>query len=278
MPVVSIEGHNATWKTGFGYSQPLPIFGFQFDMGFDRASKGTAYDKFFKGLNVKIHTYEEGEAPSKFWDGSEDIVVLEIPQPLQMNGDLRSGYIDAWDYFMAMFGFAVRDKYFNSYVLDTATVARRFKAEAYLEGLQLDAKRENKQPRKQLLQMEWGKPNEAIREIITTAGGIRKNFVLTHWLTEEYVKGFVNNVETTVPSGNYLLEGLSDTHNKVDVALRFDKSMVDGKTIVRYQFKKCGYNTDLENPRLTFDNPTWDSVMKLIDDTQGGRLGFQYRG
>lgn len=275
MPTVSIEAHNATWKTGFAYSQPLPIFGFQFDMGFDRAINGTA-NKMFAGLKVNVHTYESGEGPKKFWNDDDDIVVCEVMPPLQLS-EINEGYNEAWDYFMAIYGYAVRDKRFSSYVLDTATSARKFKADAHLESLQKQSKAEGKPIRKQLQQVEWGKPNTAIKEIYDTMGAIRKNFVSTHWLTDEYVKGIVNGNETMIPSGKFILEGWNDTHDKVDMALRFDKSLVEGKTQVKARFEKCGYNTDLEARGIEVLQPTWDKVMHFVNDTLGGRLDFQYR-
>ncbi|KKK87943.1 hypothetical protein LCGC14_2748140, partial [marine sediment metagenome] len=46
--LLSIEGDEATGKTTLAYSAPLPIVGFAYDMGIERAIKGGKYEELFK--------------------------------------------------------------------------------------------------------------------------------------------------------------------------------------------------------------------------------------
>ncbi|KKL24352.1 hypothetical protein LCGC14_2416150, partial [marine sediment metagenome] len=55
--LLSIEGDEATGKTTLAYSAPLPIVGFAYDMGIERAIKGGKYEELFKGLDIEIVPY-----------------------------------------------------------------------------------------------------------------------------------------------------------------------------------------------------------------------------
>jgi len=58
--LLSIEGEEACGKTTLAYSAPLPIVGFGFDMGIERAIKGGKYEELFAGLTINIIPYEKG--------------------------------------------------------------------------------------------------------------------------------------------------------------------------------------------------------------------------
>ncbi|KKM96198.1 hypothetical protein LCGC14_1180660, partial [marine sediment metagenome] len=169
-------------------------------------------------------------------------------------------------------------------VVDTMTMARRAKASSHLEVLQnaaYDAQGNRIQSvhlREQLQQIEYGKINDAIRDIYNTGAGVKradgrpKNFVGTHHLTDERKEGLDENgkvVQTL--TGNRILEGLAQTHNFVDIAIRTIKE--DKK--IKGELKKCGYNLDLEGTMLS--NPTWDSVANLVTISLGDRIEIDRR-
>ncbi|KKL26304.1 hypothetical protein LCGC14_2396680, partial [marine sediment metagenome] len=51
--LLSIEGDEACGKTTLAYSAPLPIVGFAYDMGIERAIKGGKYEELFKDLSIE---------------------------------------------------------------------------------------------------------------------------------------------------------------------------------------------------------------------------------
>lgn len=288
MPIVSIEGGNATQKTTFAYSAPLPIVGFAFDMGYERAFKGTAHEM-FDGLKVKVVDYEvtfdnSGKPtypkPQTQW-ADNDITIYKLPQPMQMDSYMLEGVSELWNYFLILMGWSFRDSKLASVVVDTMTIARKVRADGYLQELQEKGALEKPPNRRERLQqIEYGRPNDSIRELWTTAAGVDKNFIGLHHLKDEYMRTYTNGVADSQPTGNLELAGLNqeDTYKLVDVALRFEKQLNNGVMEVRSHFRKCGYDLDLENSALTLRNPTWDKVMAFIDERQGGRLDLPKAG
>lgn len=268
----SIEGEESTGKTTLALSAPLPIVSFAFDIGSDRAVRGNMYKELFEGLEVRFVQYTRGQLPDtpKLWAG-QDITVFELPQPIQLEQIRVVGAQDLWDYFIKALVDALTDTAIQTVVVDTMTLARRIKADAYLEGLQKNTER-GQRIREQLIQIEWGKPNGSIRDIFNNAAGVRKNLVAVHHLTDEYrekmnAKGEVERV----PTGRRILEGLAQTHRFVDIAVLLERQRTD----VQGKLLKCGYNLKLTDQ--TVDNPTWDSVCDRISMSLGGRVEFPTR-
>jgi hypothetical protein len=79
------------------------------------------------------------------------------------------------------------------------------------------------------------------------------------------------------------LEGLKDTMRYVDVGLRLEQKLYPGfpnasdKTMgIQGTFVKCGY--DLSRTNTTIDNPTWDSLARLLNEHLEGPLKIGLRG
>ena len=170
---------------------------------------------------------------------------------------------------------ALKDPNVRSIVVDTLTVARRVKADAYLEGLQ-DSTEEGKKPRERLLQIEWGSTNDAIRGIYTTCAGMKKNLIAVHHLTDERKEVITKSgsVEMSL-TGNRILEGLNQTYRFVDIAIRNEKTVNPKKDQARIvaTLQKCGYNLAMEG--VPIGNPTWDKLSRVIEDTLGGSLKLE---
>jgi len=290
--LLSIEGDEATGKTTLAYSAPLPIVGFAYDMGIERAIKGGKYEELFKDLSIEVIpyakgvTYLEADAP---WKGF-DITIFELPSPIQLDSMRLRGNTDLWLYSINLMASAFSDPAISTIVVDTMTVARRCKASSHLEALQNaayladgspapDGKGGFRSPREQLQQIEYGKINDAVRDIYTTGAGVKqadgrpKNLVATHHLTDERAPGPTDDRgrETQVLTGKKILEGLAQTHRFVDIAMRLTK---ENKQI-KGELKKCGYNLAMEGTVLA--NPTWDSIANLVAMGTGDRIEVDRR-
>ena len=286
--LLSIEGDEATGKSTLAYSGPLPIVGFAFDMGAKRAMLGGRFNELFNGVDICHVPYDtqpvlqghmEGEVGP--WEG-HDITVIELPPPIQLGSVRVKGYLTLWTYFIAMCAKAFMDLKVKTLVVDTMTVARRVKVDAYLESLQNAAfdstgKRiliqgQEMKMRERLQKIEYGNPNDAIRDIYTTGAGVDKNLIAVHHLTDEYAsrpnqKGEIEDVQT----GRLVLEGLKNTHRFVDIALLMTK---DGGHI-KGKFLKFGYKLAMEG--TTQDDPTWDSIVATVAQSTGDRIQMDRR-
>ena len=286
--LLAIEGDEATGKTTLAYSAPLPIVGFAFDMGVERAIKGGKYEELFQGLSIEVIPYvkDERKRPSYGWD--RDITIFELPQPIQLDSMRLVGNINLWTYFIVRIAEALGDPKVATVVVDTMTIARRTKANAHLEGLQQAAydpqgnliivQGKPMKPREQLIQIEYGKVNDSIRDIYTTGAGVKwsdgrpKNLVAVHHLTDERAdhvnpKGEVEQILT----GKKILEGLAQTHRFVDIALLTTKKNQE----IEGELKKCGYSLKLEGTVLT--NPTWDTITDVVSMGTGERIALDRR-
>jgi hypothetical protein len=269
--ILSLEGDEATGKSALAYTGPLPIVGFGFDFGAKRAIYGGLYLKFFKDLKIEMVPYVKDTNPEAFdhWHRNA-ITVYELPQPVQLGTTRIKGCREMWRYFIILIAKAMSDPGVKTVVVDTMTVARRVKADAHLQELQENPK-QGEAPRVRLLQVEWGPPNDAMRQLYTTASGLEKNFVGIHHLTAERQQHINSKGEVEqILTGNKLLEGLNGTYRFVDVALRMTK--VRGKGVTA-SMEKCGYNLVIEGTKK--ENPCWDDVVDWVN--MEGRLDIDRR-
>ena len=194
--LLSIEGEEKTGKTTLAYTAPLPIVGFSFDLGSNRAINGIKYGDYFKELKIQIVKNGDEVEPGN------DITIYELPQPIQLVSDRILGCIELWDKFIGLLGAALTSSPARTVVIDTMTLTRRLKCEAYLQELQV------KGVRKQLTQIEYGHPNDAIRNIYNVFQSVGKNLVAVHHETDEY-KDIINSAgnKESVTTGNKVLEG-----------------------------------------------------------------------
>ena len=269
--ILSIEGEEKSGKTTLAYTAPLPIVGFSLDMGTERAIYGAKYPEFFDGLKIRTEHYKRGDKPdlnNPAWVG-QDITIFEIPMPIQLDNMHLVGNIEAWEYFFLLFYRAIESGV-RTIVIDTMTLVRRLKAESYLQELQEGSKG---RPRKQLIQIEYGPVNDAIRSIYSHCKNEGVDLIAIHHLTDEYRQTLDSNgMITSAATGNRVLEGLTGTHRNVDVALRLEK--IKGQGIVG-KMVNCGPNLDLED--IPIANPSWDKIVTMISQSIGGRIDFRKR-
>ena len=262
--ITSLEGENSTGKTTLAYTAPPRIAGFAFDLGFRRALFGAKAD-LFKGQTIRIVPFAPDAEPPPFED---DITIFELPQPLQLDTIRLKGCTVLWNYFLIRMSAALQDPGVRSLVIDTATIARRTKADSYLEELQ------KKEPsRQQLIQVEWGRANDATRDLYVASEGFQKNLITLHHLTDERkdAVGGDGKIVQGMLTGKRILEGLGQTYRFVDVALRMEKK--EGH--IEAKWIKCGYNLVLEG--TTIQDPTWDKLVNTVEMATGDRLQLERR-
>ena len=265
--ILSVEGEAGTAKSTLSYTQPYPIMGFNFDMGVDRAIYGVKFNDYFADKTIRRIKYDASPDRGPItWEG-HDITIIDLPHPLQLHRYELHGYRDLWAYFMRLFNYTVMHEDIKSIALDTATLARRAKANDYLQELQEKESDVNKK-RKQLLQIEYGHVNDGIRMLYDAVKSTGKNMVAVHHLTDEY-KPQVNRdgAVESMPSGERILEGLAGTHRLVDIALR--TYMTSSNVPMAKIVEKCGYNPSLIGVAVV---PKWDSIIQVVQDSLGGRL------
>lgn len=261
--------YEATGKTTLAYTGPLPIVGFQFDMGAERAIYGGRYLEYFDNLDIEMVPYsKDAKADSLTWD--HDITVFELPQPVQLSGTLMRGSKELWEYFIVLVAKALSDAKVRTIVIDTMTIARRVKADAHLQDLQEHPK-QGEPKRMRLLQIEYGPPNDAVRNLFTMASGLKKNLIAVHHMKDERATQFdKDGVAQSVTTGKRILEGLDGTYRFVDISVRMVK--IQGKG-VKAEMLKCGYNLTLEG--TTKENPCYDTLIDWVN--MGGRLKLDRR-
>ena len=266
--IISIEGQEATGKTTLAYTAPYPIVGISFDLGDRRAIYGTKYPEYFAGMEVAIieHSRELAEEAYKKATGN-DITIFQLRMPVQMETGKLSGCIELWDKFIGLLVKAIEDSTISTVVVDTMTLARKLKADAHLQEAQ---KRDV--GRQQLIQIEYGPVNDAIRNIYNYAQSTGKNLVATHHLQDEYknVPGIGGRTES-MPTGNMVLEGYNKTLQAVDLGVRMEKRKGElfGKLL------KVGDNLSLEGQELA--NPNWNSIVTMIEMSLGERIKLPHR-
>lgn len=270
--LMSLEGMAKTGKSTFMFTAPVPLVTFNWDMGIERAIHGAKYEEWFSECKIHVIPYVKDTEPKPQWKGY-DITIYELPPPIQLHGVKVHGFASLWDYFIQLCVAALTDPYVRTIGIDTMTLARRVRADAFLETLQDKALREKKDMRERLTQFEWAVPDGDIRNIYATCEGFKKNLVAVHHMTDERTDGIDKDgrIVQGILTGKRILEGLKNTDRLVDVGLQF--SVKDKQPLAT--FVTCGSSLSLEGVSLA--GPTWDTVMQVIEDTLGGTLQFERR-
>lgn len=266
--ILSIEGDESCGKSTLAYTAPLPIVGLSTDLGHERAIYGSQFGKWFKGLDIEFVRYPKGGKglvlPGKQAKG-KDILIYELPAPMQTDPVKQSGYLEHWAYMLEIFMDQVQEPG-GTLVIDTMTLLNKNRRNAYLQ------ERQKTRPDKMTLdRLEYGKPNEAIRDLYQAAQAFRKNLVVTHHLKEHYRPMLVGDKQETQWDGTYDTDGVPDTRKQVDVSVRMSKSGAE----LKGTFQKCGYNLGLEGNSLP--NPSWNTLVTNIEMAGWEGRGFEKR-
>lgn len=297
--IISLEGNAGFGKSSFMYTAPLPIVSGAFDAGVERALFGSRW-KQFEGIDIDIIKYPPDMTNMNWhkahWQRNEgkSITVYLFPQPVQSSyalGKVRK----LWNDSTMILNEAIMDPRVATVGFDTMTIARRIAADAYLEDLQ---NKPGGQNRSNLIEVEWGRPGDMIRNLYSTAQnqaesfanvGIKKNFVMTHHLVpiRDNVPDHTGALHSVVRYDSHHnpyehLEGLANTYRFVDVAMRFADGLIEDpftgvKSLgVIGEFMKCGY--DLSKKGTKFEITNWDGLARYLnaDLHPRGRIPLRY--
>lgn len=282
---ISLEGFNGSTKTATALTAPYPSVLFAFDPGWEGAIFGVKYNEFFKGLDIHPVKYVPGAKVEPVWQ-EHDITIFELPPVLNQQGEREQGKRELWQYFSARIAAMLVDPAVKTGIVDTGTRARRIRVDAHLQMLQENAIRNNSPMRSSLIQIEYGIPNDAIRDIYTNFAAVNKNLIMTHHLLEERKDMPVTNsngsvrIQEGVPTGEYLLEGYTKTYDEVDLAMRIRSEVTQslGKPAGTMEahsyakFQKCRYNLALKGTELK--DMTWNSLMGWIELSLADNIRF----
>ncbi len=298
--ILSLEGNAGVGKSTLMYSAPTPMVVLAFDAGSNRALYGSMHT-LFTGIDVQIvpypHRFMEQDVTKdlmpmvrQYWKRNEGkaITVYMLPEPIQMGPKLE-GVRYLWNEFKLLVDAALADPEIPTVGIDTGTIMRRVAIDWHLETLQATP---NGKDRLQLLQIEYGKPNDQVRAVYATAQNIceyaamtggQKNFIVTHHMDDVYVmKPNARGEMESFATGQEQLAGLKDTYRYVDVALRLEKSQVAGSkagtqmSVIDGEFMKCGYDLSLEHQKIK--NPTWDSLVEMVNTNLAPQAQVKKRG
>lgn len=279
---VSLEGMPSSMKTSTAMTAPYPSVLFAFDGGFERALYGKKAE-YWAGLDIHVVEFKPAEkytATNLPWRG-HDITIIRLPRPIQTDPVRKVGYIQLWGYFNNLIALAAGDReYLKSVVVDTMTLARETRADAHLQNYQ-EHPVAGAPMRTNLIQIEYGVINDAIKDIYLNFEETGINLIALHHLVEERKDTPVthNNGTVTIerlPTGNMILAGAAKTYQFVDMALRMelvqDKDPKTNGTVAssKAKFVKSGYNPDLLD--LSLPNITWNSLMGWVEMSLGGNL------
>lgn len=268
--ILNIEGEESTAKTTLALTGPLPIVCLSYDMGHKRAIWGSKFGEYFKDLKIEVVKYQPKTKPPSY-EGN-DITVYAIPTPMQLDPEEIVGFEAIWDYTLDIFGRAMMDSREVTMVIDTMTLLTKHKRDAYLEEANRKAKQDKKPLRKQLTQIEYGRPDGETRSLFQMAAAYEKNLIVIHHLRDHY--GPVLKDDGTIgqgPDGTKEHEGVRDVPRYFDVSLRNEN--VKGKGIVS-TFVKCGYNLNLQG--MSIQEATWDKVIDFIENSPPGWNGPRF--
>ena len=280
--VLVIVGDNKTGKSTIALTAPGKIGWQEFDIGgYNRAARR------FKDLESKVefHQYMTPMAEMKAKLG----LVTKKHGLDNMVVGVRELYVKATEDFLNM----VDDKDISTIVWDSMPKFWKMIAGSVLQEKQelqlaewlkrftLDQIKEKLligelKLREQLLQIEYGDPNERVRNFINASKDRDKNFILIVTLDDERKPQIVSGKLEQVPTGGRVPAGWRWDHLKQEVDLvittRIEMEKVvreeNGKkntSIVPFPYGKVTLSGEgLELLNLDIKEPSWDKLEKLI--------------
>lgn len=287
--IMALDAEPKSYKTSTMFSGPLPIVGLCYDLGYERAIYGIHGPELLKGVDFDpdkhIVPYVPGQtvanirmnAKSKWKDRPNGITIFECPLPLQdLMGPIQ-GVKEVLDYSQIIAGEVIRDASLHSGTLavDTATLLREFAADAHLQNLQKIPSASG-QMRVQLQQIEYGKPNDKVRDVMNAIKASGMNCIVTYHMTDEYVKqAGANGQVESVATGKRIAKGVVDRDKYIDIAMYLYN---DGTTKLpkpKGRYTLCGFNETLIDDVI--DNPTWNRIVSRVEVSLGNRIQFMRR-
>jgi len=245
--VVSIWGPRGSMKSSQGASFPPVVKIFDFDLGIQRAWD---IEKYIESGHVEIET------------------MLMPTKSLSTRWAKLEGFKQLWLDFIVKYEMACQDKNCHTIMMDTNTINWALIRDGYLEELQDDqVAKGQKDLRKQLIQIEYGEPNQRMRALFHMAASAGKWLVLVHHETDEYIPLLmvgqpVIDPDTLqpkrTPTGKQVSDGWRGTEAACDwifkTGLKEQEREGGGKIMIPYaEVEKSALGIDIVGVRLNLD-------------------------
>lgn len=283
--LMALDAEAKSYKSSTLLSGPLPIVWLCYDPGYERAIYGLKGPELLKGIdfdpNKHIVPYVPGQseanirlmAKAKWKDRPNGLTIFECPLPLQdLMGPVK-GMKEVLDYSQIVAGEVIRDAGMvkGTLCVDTATLLREFAADAHLQNLQkTDA------TRVQLIQREYGRPNDKVRDIMGAIKASGINAMFTYHMTDERVKSIGDRGQVDmVPSGNRIAKGIVDRDKYIDIAVYLFNEGTPKAPKPKFKFTLCGFNETLIGDVI--ENPTWNRIVSRVEITLSSGIKFPRR-
>jgi len=222
--VVAIWAEEKCHKTSMALSFPKPIYHFDLDVGgFRRAAWREPIPEWMRKGWVISKSYPIPIQADKLMGPAvgttQGKFTVKMPKKL-------FGYRETWQSIMADFIGLLDEDSIRTIVIDSATelwkIAHRTELQIKQEKqFAADPKLPDEKVRESLQSMEYGPPNDRMRNLLYAARAKGKNLVLTHYPTPVYAskmdeKGQMISYDT----GAVQMDGFKDTPKLVDLILK----------------------------------------------------------
>ena len=251
--IIALNGEPLTMKTSYALTFPGKIAYYDWDQGVERGYQFASLES-------------EGK-----------VVVRDLHRPIRSMFEryaMLKGYYEAWEFFVKDFLEMLESPEFETIVIDTGTMLWRLCCDAVLQTLQTDsyAKSNGQSFRRQLLQIEYGLPNQWMKQIFDMVKPAGKNLIVVHHMSREYAPLMQPDGKTPImdengqprsfETGGTVADGWKYTMSKCDWIFecstsRDEKGLLQGKA----KITKPGGNIQLEGMEIPWF--TYDKFNKL---------------
>lgn len=257
--LIGIWGDIKTAKTTLSLSFPKPLIHFDLDQGFHRAEARAR----IKGWSIRRLAYGED---FNFSGTLADITTKPYLIPITFPGQKAiKGVLELWEGKLIPDIMAAYQSSVASIVLDTETVCWTIASNAHLERIQ-----KSNPNRQQLIQIEYGKPNQEMRALIGAARVYGKNLVLVHHIGGIYKSQLTPQGIQDIRVGD-TWAGFGGMGGLVDLVgrTRVERSNL-GAITPSFQIETCGLTLAAEG--LSIPNPSYGTIMGLVESLRNAGL------
>lgn len=258
--VLGLWGDIKTCKSTLGLTFPKPLVHFDFDLGFQRASPTLPSD--CKVLKVPWH-----EPLQEHHLLEADVVSKSYQIPIRLPKQKVQGLLELWEeQVMPQMLLAITHPRIASLNYDTGTVLWRLATGAQLQRAQRDNPN-----RVNLIQIEYGTPNQEMRALIGACRNFGKNLCIIHHIGGKYEDRWTQKGIESLRVGD-TWDGFSHLGALADVIARSYIETVGGYKVPKLVIETCGYTLEAEGQEIPM--PSFVSLLEKINLSRNG-LGPQ---
>ena len=211
MTVIAVFGPRNSYKSSFALSMPGRKLVFDLEYGAKRAAR----------------TYPQTENDFEIWQPPKQDKEEILKAFMAKSSGTLQGRKEKYRHVVRRFVDACDEPEWEWFVFDTAKELWEMNCQGFLQEIQeeietnntnADGKKERKEQRKSLLQIEYRTPNEQMRQFFHTVNAYGKNLLLINHSRPVYKR--MQNPSTKqmemAPSDDYEIDGFNQTKNLAD--------------------------------------------------------------